>query len=137
MIKTFKTSQGSEYIFDSAKQSTVRNKKSGGSGQGEKHSEMQVVFVKDKIRLYSPAVKVSLGLYNKSGSFTAISEVPSIISEDDKLVVVEMDRHNPGRVLHIQRAYLEPEIGLHPFEQGYNDIGDFVKHLGNPITEIY
>ena len=63
--------------------------------------------------------------------------MPSIISEDDKLVVVEMDRRNPGRVLHIQRAHLDPEIGLHPFEQGYNDIGDFVKHLGNPITEIY
>ena len=135
-LKRFITSQGSEYIFDSAKQTTVRNKRSGGSGQGEEHNEMQVVFLEDKIRLYSPTVKVSLGVYNKSGSFTEVVKVPSAISEDDKLVVVEMDRLNPGRVLHIQRAHLEPAIGLRPFEQGYDDIGQFTKHLGNEIVEI-
>jgi hypothetical protein len=135
MIK-FKTSQGSEYFFDPIEQKSKRTKKSGGSEQGKEFSFLPVVFIKDKVRLYYPNVKVYVGIFSKTGSLNPVNEIPKSLSENDKLVVVEVERQNPTKVLHIQRAFLEPAFGFFPFETGYNESGEYIKHLGNDIVEI-
>ena len=135
MLK-FITSQGSEYFYDESIQKSKRHKKSGGSEQGESFPFMPVVFIKERVNLYYPNIKIYVGLFTKAGMLTPVKEIPQEIGKNEKLVVVEVDRKNPSRPLNIQRAFLNPAIGLFPFESGYNDKGQYIKHLGNKIIEI-
>tara|TARA_B100000131_G_scaffold244317_2_gene237028 strand:+ start:195 stop:626 length:432 start_codon:yes stop_codon:yes gene_type:complete len=139
----FITSQGSEYTFFKDSQESMRLKKSGGSGQGEMFDKSKVVFIKDKARVYHPKVRVEIRLFNKNGTLFPLPEdqngrrtIPKVISEDNKLVVVELDKDNLNNVLHIQRAFLYPDIGLYPFEYQTLENNKTYKHLGNKIIEI-
>ena len=134
----FTTSQGSEYIFNPDIQKSKRTKKSGGSNQGKTFPYLSVVFIEDrsKVRLYNPRFNVKVGLFTDTGMFKQFNDVPKIINENEKLVVIEFDKDNMTRPLNIQKAFLNPKVDLFPLEWGNNIKGQPIKHLGNKIIEV-
>ena len=138
MIK-FTTSQDSEYLFDENLQMSKRTKNSGGSNQGTTYSFLTVVFIKEIVRLYAPSISVNIQIFDKkNGSLKQLKEInKEIINSlnEEKILVVAEKNRTDGSILHMQRAYLLPEVDLYPFEIGYHE-DKFIKHIGNKIVKI-
>lgn len=139
MIK-FITSQDSVYIFDEKTNKSQRTKNSGGSSQGKTFEFLTVVFLKEKVRLYYPSIRVDIAIFDKEkGNLRRIENISietiESLNEKNILVVFESKRDNDNDILHMQRAHLKPEVGLYPFEIGY-DNGKRIKHIGNEIVEV-
>ena len=132
---TFETTQGSIYSFDEEKNMSSRHKKSGGSQQDKIFEFFNTIFVEHKLRLYSPEIRISIGIYNKNGTYEEQNEVPKILREDQKLVAIEFRRQD-NKPVYIQRAHVYPEIGFFPYEWGKNSDDQIIKHIGNKIVEI-
>jgi hypothetical protein len=132
---TFETAQGSIYSFDEERCMSSRHKKSGGSQQDKIFDYLNVVFVERKLRLYNPKIRIAIGIYKSNGEFHPQNEVPKILLEDQKLVVIEFNRQD-NKPLHIQRARVYPEIGFFPYEWGRNSSNQITKHIGNKIIAI-
>ena len=120
----FTTLHGSVYQFDSASNTSVRLKKSGGSGQGELHDEMSVVFVENKVCPIRHKVRVVV----KRGD--QLIPVDSVIDKNETHGVIEICRKT-GNILSMQRAHLVPEIGFTPYEWS-----GAKRHVGNTIVSI-
>lgn len=137
----FETAMGSIYTYDRNLRMCSREKRSGGSGQGEVKPFMNVVFIGKKIPLYNPTLrcivihKRSDGSIDTGSGNRGISKVPMSLSEDEKLGIVIANRQS-GQIVEIVDAFLEPEIGLSPFEWGINKEGRRSLHLGNKIVDI-
>jgi len=138
MIK-FTTSQDSEYLFDENLQMSKRTKNSGGSNQGTTYSFLTVVFIKEIVRLYAPSISVNIQIFDKkNGTLKQLKEInKEIINSlnEEKILVVAEKNRTDGSILHMQRAYLLPEVDLYPFEIGYHE-DKFIKHIGNKIVKI-
>jgi len=137
----FETEMGSIYTYDRNLRMSSREKRSGGSGQGEVKPFMNVVFTGKKIPLYNPTLRCIVAHKRSDGSIDAgfenrgISKVPMSLSEDEKLGIVITKRQR-GEIVEIVDAFLEPGIGLRPFEWVIDDEGRRIRHLGNKIVDI-
>ena len=123
----FITEHGSEYQFDAAAQTTTRLKKSGGSGQGEIHPPMNVVFIRDKVNPFVNKVRVC---YREGGQAVPIQDAAQHSQNNEVCAVLEICRKT-GEVLSMQRAHWWPTLGMYPYEWDGR-----TRHVGNKIVEI-
>lgn len=133
----FKTSQGSEYEFDDASMKTKRVKRSGGSEQGKVFDWLNVVFIRDKVKLYAGPISVNAYVFDKRrGTLDYFrNDGTDEFDGEVRVLVVAERRRESGDIVSMQRAFQRPEVGLYPFEWGKNE-GKSIKHLGNDIVEV-
>lgn len=124
ILLAFVTSYGSIYYFNASTNTSARLKKSGGSGQGELHDNMNVVFVSEQVCPFRNKVRV----VTKRGD--QLIPVSSIDKGKGKYGVIEICRKT-GNILSMQRAHLIPEVGLRPYEWSDNK-----RHIGNTIVSF-
>ena len=130
----FQTAQGSIYTYDRKLRMSSREKRSGGSGQGEVKPFMNVVFIDKMIPLYVKKYRCIV-IMGKDGDFVPIDKVPTSLEKNEKLGIYIAERQS-GNFVEIVDAFLEPEIGLRPFEWGIDDEKRRIRHLGNKIVDI-
>ena len=123
----FTTSQGSSYDFFPSTCTSIRFKRSGGSGQGELYCQMNVFFVDRKVPLYNPTYQCIPGYIDKgNGTFHPYHP------QSNMLVI---KRRETGEIVGYLPTSKTPKIGLRPFEWVKAESG-YEKHLGNEIVTI-
>jgi hypothetical protein len=96
---------------------------------------MNVVFIDKMIPLYVRNKYRFIVIKGRDGNFDPIDKVPTSLEKNEKLGIYIAERQS-GNFVEIVDAFLEPEIGLRPFEWGIDDEGKRIRHLGNKIVDI-
>tara|TARA_B100000945_G_scaffold229100_1_gene185689 strand:+ start:134 stop:508 length:375 start_codon:yes stop_codon:yes gene_type:complete len=120
----FTTLESSEYNFCPETNTSIRHKKSGGSGQNVVHPEASCVFVKEYLNPYLHKVVVG---YLDGSQIIPIDTVAD--AGGNKIGIVAIHKRTGQMSLH--KVYLSPRIGLRPYEWLPN-----IRHIGNVIVSI-
>ena len=123
MIQFF-TSQGSSYNFCPATSTSIRTKRSGGSGQGRVHKRQACVFFDTYVNPVTH--KIVIGYLEGERVIPIYSTAEA---GNEKIGMVSISRES-GEV-KLYQVFLHPAHGLRPYEWDKKR-----RHIGNVIVEI-
>lgn len=136
----FTTSKGSQYTIDPKTGQTTRLKMSEGSGKGEIHEPMHVVFLTPKqheqvLEAAQNGDRIILTHKKQDGNFVQLRPGNGDDIRGVSDLHVSVINRTTGEHIKALPATTEPKVGLHPFEIAYE--GENKRfHLGNEITHI-
>lgn len=126
----FYTSQGSRYEFDPRTNTSIREKRSGGSSQGIVHDPLSCIFLNlsKPLPLFTRRIRVG---YRGEQGFISVDSVREAMGEPLGVIVINRNSGEVEDLIPPKDVSLTPKIGYRPYEWDRKN-----RHLGNEIVKI-